>query len=371
MFNTAKGAYDIYILFIEKGLELLRNNGVLTFINPNKYLSAKYAESLREYILANASLIRLLDVSSIDIFEEAAVYPIVSILQKGSTASDRLCLCLPRNRENKVFDLGFFIKFQVSSDVLSILPENIWGFLLSPNIKLLIKLLEGTCKLSEIAAINASSTAGEADQYGSYIQNKTSNDSLKIINTGTIDRFNNLWGKKKLSHAGKKYLTPYLPLSKASVSKRRRELYNSPKLIYAKMAKQCETFYDQSGCFASINTNCLHSVKDGISLDFIVGYCNSKLFMFFYDQFFGSLRMSGGYYQFQSPQLRIIPFKKPNNKIDQQIASLVEKIMKEKSINIEVDTTALENEINQLIYKFYDLTPEEIKIVEGESENAN
>lgn len=84
---------------------MLCAKGVLCFINPNKYLSAKYAVALREYILMKASLVKLLDVSGILVFEEAAVYPIVSTIVKEADAVSKVGLVLPRVRKTRKFEL--------------------------------------------------------------------------------------------------------------------------------------------------------------------------------------------------------------------------------------------------------------------------
>jgi len=105
-----------------------------------------------------------------------------------------------------------------------------------------------------------------------------------------------------------------------------------------------------------------------ISLGFVAGYCNSMLFMFFYDQFFGALRMSGGYYQFQAPQLRVMPFRTPDKATDKNIHDLVDRILAAKERNAEADVSALERKIDELVYALYGLTPEEIQKVESDSE---
>ena len=364
-FATAKGSYDIYVLFMELGLRLLVKEGALVFINPNKYLSASYAVALREYIIANAALAKIVDVSGIEVFETAAVYPIVSVLQKVVPDSYNVNLVMPRVRKAQEFNISNYSEAFLSSDLLRCLPENIWGFLLSSKIKLLLKLLTKTQKLSDVAAINASSTAAEADDYGSHIENQKSKNALKLVNTGTIEPYFSFWGIETLTHAGKKYLTPYLPLDRAGVNERRRQLYSAPKLIFAKMAKSCEVFFDRHGEFASLNTNCLYSPKDDLSLGFLAGYCNSKIFMFFYEQFFGALRMSGGYYQFQAPQIRVIPIRKPDKKTEKSVEVLVERILAAKAKDAAADVSALEQEIDELVYALYALTPEEIQIVKG------
>ena len=50
IFNSATGKYDLYVLFIEKGLQLLSNKGVLNFIIPHKWINAAYGKGLRKYI---------------------------------------------------------------------------------------------------------------------------------------------------------------------------------------------------------------------------------------------------------------------------------------------------------------------------------
>lgn len=363
-FSSAKGTYDVYVLFIELGLRVLVKRGVLVFINPNKYLSANYAVALRGHILGNASLVKLIDVSGMEVFESAAVYPVVSVMQKTLNASYKVGLMMPHVRKAQEFQTQNFSEASLSSDLLRCLPENIWGFLLSRRIDLLLKLIANTRKLSEVATVNASSTAAEADEYGGHIQNRETRGSLKLVNTGTIEPFVSLWGAKELTHGGKGFLTPYLPLDRAGVNERRRQLYAAPKLIFAKMAKSCEAFFDQSGEFASLNTNCLYAPQDGVSLGFLAGYCNSKLFMFFYDQFFGALRMSGGYYQFQAPQLRVVPFLKPDKITEKKVSALVDRILAAKQRDAEADISGLEREIDQLVYALYGLTPEAVALVE-------
>src|SRR6202044_321299 len=71
IFTSARGAYDLYILFLEKSGRLLNGRGGRAgLITPNKYLAAPYAESLRGYLLEQATLIRLLDVSRVPVFED-------------------------------------------------------------------------------------------------------------------------------------------------------------------------------------------------------------------------------------------------------------------------------------------------------------
>ncbi|MCU0782839.1 MAG: Eco57I restriction-modification methylase domain-containing protein [Verrucomicrobia bacterium] len=366
-FESATGAYDLFVLFVEQGLNLCKQRGHLCFITPNKYLAAKYAVGLRDWLLKQASLERLVDVSPIPVFEEAAVYPVISIFRKDVGQAGTVTVLLPTSRNLERFAIEHYEESNVPAAWLRMLPENIWGFLLSKHATLLAKITQSAEPFSKLGEINATSTAAEADEYGSFLTATRGTDGLKVINTGTIDPFVPLWGATEMTHAGQKFLTPYLPAAKAKVSSRRLAMYKSPKIIFAKMAKACEAVIDASGEFASLNTNCFYSPRPNVSLKYVGGVCNARMFMFIYDLFFGALRMSGGYYQFQAPQLRVLPIAKADAKQQQGIENIVDRILAAKLKKADADTTALEAKIDQQVYALYGLTPEEIKIVESAS----
>jgi type II restriction/modification system DNA methylase subunit YeeA len=64
-------------------------------------------------------------------------------------------------------------------------------------------------------------------------------------------------------------------------------------------------------------------------------------------------------------KIELLPIKMPSEKQENQIELLVNKILSIKKQNPNTDTTDLENEIDQLVYQLYELTEEEIKIIES------
>jgi len=365
-YESARGTYDIYILFMEKGINILKQRGLLTFITPNKYLSAKYGSAFRDFINNNTKISQVVDLSAIRVFEEAAVYPIISIIENTREQKQNITVLLPRHRNIDEFNLQHYDITEIPTNLLGLLPEKIWGFLLSRNVKLLPKIVSDSKQLECYGNINATSTAAEADKYGSLISQNNSKGSVRIVNTGTIDKYASLWGICEFTHSGERFLKPYLPLNNTIINDRRRQMYMSPKIIFAKMAKECEALLDLDGEYASINTNCFYSPNSETELEFVGAFCNSKLFMFIYDLFFGALRMSGGYYQFQAPQLRVIPLKKISKPKQQPFVELVRMIVMTKQKDPNADTSALEKQIDERIYKLYGLTYEEVKIIEPE-----
>jgi adenine-specific DNA-methyltransferase len=74
-FKTFAGTADAYVYFIERGVSLLRMNGVLGYIVPNKWLRAGYGNALRSYWLEHAQLLSITDFGDAPVFKEATTYP--------------------------------------------------------------------------------------------------------------------------------------------------------------------------------------------------------------------------------------------------------------------------------------------------------
>ncbi|PBC74812.1 Eco57I restriction-modification methylase domain-containing protein [Fibrobacter intestinalis] len=354
-FKTSKGAVDFYVYFFESGLNLLRDDGVLSFITPNKFLCANYGVALRQFFIDNSKFISFWDVSRTQCFN-ASVYPIVTTVYKKNVKKKYLF--------NVLNECGIVSQF--SSDTLTSLPENIWGFLLSDKYKLVKKIIDSSSPLTSVCKINATSTAGEADYFHNYIsENKT---SLRLVNTGTIDPYVSLWGIRYLVDKGEKYLTPYLT-DDAKILKNRTLTYKSTKIIVAKMASRLEGVYDEFGIYASVNTNCLHTIT--CSPYFLLAWVHSKVFDMVYNCFFEGLKMAGGYLPFSAPYLSCMVIPKSFGSIEKAVSLKVDSILAAKKKNPSADTSKQEAEIDKLVYELYGLTPEEIAIVEGDCRASN
>ena len=219
-----------------------------------------------------------------------------------------------------------------------------------------------------ISKVQATSTAKEADIFSDYITNDL---GIPIINTGLIDRYVNLWGHKDFTNKGTKYKTPRLDVTIPEVTNRRK-IYTSPKIVFAKLALNIEAFYDSSGEFASINTNCVHELNENYNYHYLLALLNSELMSFVYSQYYRGLRMSKGYFQYQAPQLRLLPIKKPDKNTIDSIAKLVEsvsskyKLMIEKNAEKDDSLKKIEDSIDAQIYQIYGISLEEIKLIKKE-----
>jgi type I restriction-modification system DNA methylase subunit len=80
---SATGNYDIYALFVERGLQLLKPGGILGFILPHKFFQAVYGQGLRKLISEQKALMEVVNFRDNQIFEEASTYTCLLFLQKG------------------------------------------------------------------------------------------------------------------------------------------------------------------------------------------------------------------------------------------------------------------------------------------------
>lgn len=354
-FETTKGAWDLYVPFFERGLQLLRTGGQLAYISPNKYLSATYAKALREYIRTTSCFWQLVDLTQFSIFRSVSVYPVLTFLQRGPGNSGKVRCRLPFVDGELDAEPSSFAILDVDQAALDLLPDHLWGFLLSDKLGDLTRLLADTVPMFRVAEVRATTTAAEADIFGGRLRNGDEVGAFHVLNTGTIDPYVAKWGTADLTHQGQRFRKPIL--RRKDVSPTRRELYAAPKILIAKMAKRCEAFLDYDGTHAGLNINCIARPRGPFSLEFLCGYCNSSVFMFFYNQLFGALRMSQGYYQFQAPQLKAIPVPKVSQEDHLRIAQMVQKVGVLASTNpLAPDVRTLTQEIDLAIGALFGLS---------------
>jgi hypothetical protein len=84
MFTTAVGRIDLYTLFFERALQLLRPDGVLSFITPDKFLASETSRELRAYLAKYGTLRSIATFRSHKVFPDAAVVPCVTVIGGGT-----------------------------------------------------------------------------------------------------------------------------------------------------------------------------------------------------------------------------------------------------------------------------------------------
>jgi len=100
-YQTYNSNGDIYTLFIERGLQILKPAGRLSYITSNKWLRAAYGENLREYLLKNTKIEKLIDFDGLKVFDEATVDTSIIQLQNEKNGKQTI----PAVRFDKTFNL--------------------------------------------------------------------------------------------------------------------------------------------------------------------------------------------------------------------------------------------------------------------------
>jgi len=321
-FASARGAYDLYVLFIEQSLRLVRRGGMVGVITPNKYLSAPYGAALRAYLTHEHTLLRLRDVSELGVFAAASVYPVVSIIRQGRT-SEPYGVVVDRVSPTEAGEEARGSEGQTSSPpithpsaLLSALPQHLWGFLLSEQAGVLEKVQRCSERFEQVALIRASTSVAEADRYGDYLRegegkgDEQEQCGWRVVNTGLIGRWVSHWGQRPLTHQHRTYRYPVLPRTAPVVSASRRSQFAAPKLIVARLARAMRVCVDEAGHYASMNTTFVFARPGGPDLFYLGALCHSRLLHQVATWYFAALQMRGGYFQFQAPQVRVLPIRR-------------------------------------------------------------
>jgi len=133
-----------------------------------------------------------------------------------------------------------------------------------------------------------------------------------------------------------------------------------PKVLGVRKCEHPIFVYVESEAYVMMAINVIKSIR--IDLKYLTAILNSKIVAFWLRH---KGKMQGYQFQIDKAPLLTIPIVLTNTTKQMPIIKLVESILTSKLAHPGADTTALEREIDQLVYKLYGLTPEEIKLVEG------
>ncbi|NJL38692.1 MAG: hypothetical protein HC899_19540 [Leptolyngbyaceae cyanobacterium SM1_4_3] len=127
-----------------------------------------------------------------------------------------------------------------------------------------------------------------------------------MVNSGTLDRYRFLWGKKRLRYLGASYLHPVIPAHLRQYLPRKREQQAiAPKILVAGMTRELECALDSTGKVLAAKSTAV--IQSTIDLRYLLGILNSKLIHFYFTNSFASNSLSGGYLRVGPPQLQQIP----------------------------------------------------------------
>lgn len=407
---------DIYSLFYEKGVNILRPAGLLCFITSNKWMRAGYGKSTRSFFCKHQPL-RLIDLGS-GVFDSATVDTNILLLQK-TTQKPAACAAqaLDLTQEKEI---GSFAKFKNRWTVLTNLTSDSWTIASPPEQKLKEKIESAGKPLkewdiqiyrgvltgyNEAFIIDGAKKAEILSRCRDQAELERTKKLLKPVLRGRdIKRyqadFADLWliyipwhfplhlepGIQGVSLDAemkfqKEYpvIYNYLLGHKDKLSARNKsetniryewyalqryaanyhQEFEKEKIVFKEMVQYSEFLFDEGNYF------CLDTgrIITGSNLKFLTAILNSNLFFFAVKNFYGGgglgetgIRMKHTFFNnFFVPQ--ISPAEQ------QPFITLVEKIIALKEQG--KDPTVLESQIERMVYQLYGLTEAEIALVEG------
>ncbi len=333
---------SIFVYFIERASQLIIKHGEISFINPIAYLCKPTDHGIRDYIDKNLKTTMLIDLSYIKIFESASTYTCINIFKR-------------ENKKNEIL----FKKF----DDFTELSSNKDDFLKIPSVNIehisifldpISRHIAERCKtqLGDFCKIfcGLSKTGFRSD-----VINANSEKSVYFLESSDIYRYYvNDFGKKFL-----KRVDDYF-------SQEKRRIFESQDIIFmTRMTNQIRCVVVPLGVYGG-KVNILHDFR--IDRFLILGILNSKLMTYFYKKKFFPTHMQGGAFGFDTLSVETLPIPqitKSNKPTAHKITDGAKQILVLKEKDPKANTQRLEKEIDALVYQLYNLTDEEIKIIEN------
>ncbi|MDU9766918.1 Eco57I restriction-modification methylase domain-containing protein [Helicobacter pylori] len=418
--RTYQGKMDIWYHFVGIGLEILKQNGVLSFIATNNWTTNAGAEKLRNILLRETQFILLIDFGDYRVFESADIQTMImcfkkiispnqyffdyrKIIAKKPSDTNRITLLQRKECEGNLylnakiekknlinktlffshFDsifntilknaILFFDKKEITNGIhphydrinKKINEKFSNQFFNGEGIFVLSEAEKNNLKLSqkEMKLLKPSYETAEIMKYLTLSQNQHwiiyTDSSFK--NPKSMDDYPNL--KKHLDRFKEVITSDNKPYGLHRARDERFFTGNPRIIVLRKCAKEPIFSYVNFDCYVSATFYIIKTKR--FDSKFLVGLLNSLLIRFWLKH---RGKVQGNNYQIDKEPLMNIPLikiTKSNKPTADKIIVLVDKILQTKEKDPKANTQKLEKEIDDLVYRLYNLTDEEIKIIEN------
>ncbi|ELT9259097.1 Eco57I restriction-modification methylase domain-containing protein [Campylobacter coli] len=414
-YKVYKGTSDIYTYFYELGFNVLKDRGgVLSYITSNKYTRAGYGEALREFLLKNVKFLEYTDLNGIKVFDSATVDTSILCFEKSKSKDNKFKYLALSNEILKTcaYNIGLYKDFaefsqnSLSKESFTFSDENTsalkakierigtplkeWqglniyrGILTGYNeafiittekrneilanckdeaekertAKLIRKMLRGrdikrySYEWAGLWVINAHN--GYKNQNGEKVE------AINIENYPSLKKhFDEFY--PQLEKRADKGLTPYNLRNCAYIEEFERE-----KIVYSEIVRKPQFYLDTKLNFYAEATS---FILTGENLKYLIAFLNNDFVAFIFKTFYAGGNLGENGFRYKKAFLEKLPIPKinsKNQKLADELINLVDEILKAKEQDKNANTQELENKINSLVYKLYNLNEEEIKIIKN------
>ena len=410
-YKVYNSSADLLIYFIELSHSLLKKMGFFQFIISNKFIRVNYGKPTRQFLTENTSITHFIDFKNVAVFDEASVDSSILGFKKNINVNDNNLLYLGVEKQtfnNDNFN-DFIEKFSFPFEQ-NILSQDAWIFDKPDVLHLRQKIEKQSTPLSKWSLeINYGIKTGFND---AFILTEEEKNLLLDIDPKSIDlikpllrgrdikkyysNFQNFWiiatlpslnidinnypaiqeylikSKIRLEQTGKKG-------SRKKTSNKWFETqdnigywreFQKPKIIYIELMRLPKDkqdiksnfpkfTLDKKGLYYGLNTT---YIITGKYIEYCLAILNSSLTTFLFPQYIYSLDNGG--YRVLKDYFKRLPIKEIDEEQQIPFKERVDKILLLKEENPKADTTELEQEIDVLVYQLYNLTYEEVLIVD-------
>lgn len=338
-FDLFKNKTDLYAFFVGLAGTIKNHNGFICLIIPHTWISTISFYPLRDLLLKRIYLMSIVELDFV-VFKDAFVKTVIILTDNKPQV------------KIKLLDENFLLKTEIPKEIIfkdEELKINLTWNPVKHNIYTKIKS-EAT-KLGDIIHFTRGIKTSNDKRF--LFKEDKGKDYYKVIRGRNIKAF-------RINHDDEYiWYRPDLMKEKVGCLPHSKELFlASEKIITQRVNSSGQLFaaYDNDKYFCLDTTNVSSDIIDkNYNLKFIVGIINSRLINWWFNDEFKNPTISGY-------ELHQIPIKH-NKKIEIEISSLVTEIITNSKLGI--DSIEQLKKIDQLVYKLYGLTKEEIKIIEG------
>ncbi len=357
-YKVYKGTSDIYTYFYELGFNVLKENGILSFITSNKYTRAGYGEALREFLLKNVKVLEYTDLNGIKVFDSATVDTSILCFEKSKSKDNKFKYLALSNEILKTcaYDIGLYKDFAEFSQ--NSLSKESFTFSDENTSALKAKIERIGTPLKEWQGLNIYRGILTGYNEAFIITTEKRNEILaNCKDEAEKERTAKLIRIEKRADKG---LTPYNLRNCAYIEEFERE-----KIVYSEIVRKPQFYLDTKLNFYAEATS---FILTGENLKYLIAFLNNDFVAFIFKTFYAGGNLGENGFRYKKAFLEKLPIPKinsKNEKLANELINLVDEILKVKEQDKNANTQELENKINSIVYKLYNLTEEEIKIIEG------
>ncbi|WP_431134737.1 Eco57I restriction-modification methylase domain-containing protein [Psychroserpens mesophilus] len=340
---------DLYTYFIEKGINLMNERGLFSFILPNKFLKATYGKQIRKVIKEESNLELLFDFDDYPVFADATTYPIIYVLNKNKEDNKKSFVYSEINKRTSSSDPINTLETNKVIVPYESLTEDMWNFIDVTSFEILNKLANDSIELGKYVnkKIYRGLTTGRNEAFivdgekrkELIAKNSKNAERIKVLATGKEVKRNHFnFQDKYLLFTGYDDDIPNLYPDiqeeldnyKDALIKRYDQGENywnlracayyeemqQPKIIYPRINNRGNFYFDEKGEVFLLDNNFFISTDSKALLALL----NSKLVFFYLKNVCTTLQ--GGFYDFRRDKITTIPISNKFKDIDSELSKL-------------------------------------------------